>query len=178
MKNYLGEIINRVRARHGLTQDHFGQRYKVSGPAIFKFEKGYVKPSLKLWLEIAQEAGVPERRAVLLWIKSKLPSAYQDYVELQSAAEEIPVPGKRGRGIALTDYTKVGTREDMLIRMDDDMQMPLGLRDLVKDDELWALYKPTGDEINKLRDIFMPIGNGSKDLYRQALLVLREFAES
>ena len=86
MKNYLGEIIYNNRQKEDLTQDQYGARYSVSGPAIFKFEKGYVKPSLDLWLKMAADSGLSERRAVLLWVKSKLPEEYQEYIELQSAA--------------------------------------------------------------------------------------------
>ena len=57
MKNYLGTIIFNSRQDEDLTQDQYGSRYGVSGPAIFKFEKGYVKPSLELWLKMAKDAG-------------------------------------------------------------------------------------------------------------------------
>ncbi|MBI1784372.1 helix-turn-helix transcriptional regulator, partial [Candidatus Sumerlaeota bacterium] len=86
MKNYLGDIIYQSRLDQDLTQDQYGAKYNVSGPAIFKFEKGYVRPSLALWLRMAMDAGISERRSVLLWLKSKLPENYQDYIELQSAA--------------------------------------------------------------------------------------------
>lgn len=48
MKKYIGGIIYKSRKSRKLTQDEFGEIYGVSGPAIFKFEKGYVRPSLKL----------------------------------------------------------------------------------------------------------------------------------
>ena len=54
-------------------------RNGVSGPAIFKFEKNYVKPSLELWLKIARDCGLEERQAVLLWVKAKLPEQYHDF---------------------------------------------------------------------------------------------------
>ena len=53
-----------------------------------------------------------------------------------------------------------------------------GLRELLKDDDLWALYKPTGHEINLLRDLFSPLGRGSKSAYREALRLVREFTHS
>ena len=55
MKNYLGDIIFEYRKKVNLTQDQYGSKYRVSGPAVFKFEKGYVKPSLELWLKMAAE---------------------------------------------------------------------------------------------------------------------------
>jgi transcriptional regulator with XRE-family HTH domain len=176
MKNYLGDIIYNARQVEGLTQEQYGSRYSVSGPAIFKFEKGYVKPSLELWLKMAADASVTERRAVLLWIKSKLPEKYQDYIELQGAATAEREMQASSRGKAKqTDYSKANGREDLLRMRAKDKTLPEGLRQLLGDDELWALYKPTGAEINMLRDIFGPIGKGSVEQYREALRLVREF---
>ena len=50
--NELGAMISRERLALDLTQEDFAQRYDVSGPAIFNFETGYVRPSLNLWLRI------------------------------------------------------------------------------------------------------------------------------
>ena len=41
-----------------------------------------------------------------------------------------------------------------------------------------GFYKPTGHEINMLRDTFGPLGKGSKTTYREALRIIREFAHS
>ena len=78
MSNLLGQKIQQLRRKLRLTQDQFGSRYSVSGPAIFKFEKGYVNPSLELWLKMAKDCGLDERDGVLLWTKCKLPEKYQD----------------------------------------------------------------------------------------------------
>ncbi|MCE5227965.1 helix-turn-helix domain-containing protein [bacterium] len=178
MKNYLGEIIYNSRQKENLTQDQYGARYSVSGPAIFKFEKGYVKPSLDLWLKMAADAGLSERRSVLLWVKSKLPDEYQEYIELQSAAvaeSEAEYAKKKGKK---PDYSKFETREQMRDQTEKDKSIPKGLKELLDDDELWALYKPTGHEINLMRDLFGPLGRGSKTAYREALRLIREFAHS
>ena len=180
-KNYLGDIVYRNRISRDLTQDEYGSTYNISGPAVFKFEKGYVRPSLELWLSMARDADIPERRAVLLWLKSKLPAAYQEYVELQGAAvAEGAGPykkakGKKGKG---TDYSKFEEREDMQASAQKDKEFPKGLRDLLNDNDLWSLYKPTGHELNMLRDIFGPLGKGSKSAYREALRLIREFTHS
>lgn len=181
MKNYLGEIIYRNRLSLDLTQDEYGSRYSVSGPAIFKFEKGYVRPSLELWLKMAHDAEINERRAVLLWLKSKLPEPYQDYVELQSAAAAESggaygkgKKGKRGKA----DYSRFEDRGAMAEAASKDKTLPKGLRDLLDDDELWSLYKPTGHELNMLRDMFAPLGRGSKPAFREALRLIREFTHS
>ena len=111
-KNYLGDIIYRNRISRDLTQDEFGSRYNISGPAVFKFEKGYVRPSLELWLSMSRDAEISQRRAVLLWLKSKLPAAYQEYVELQSAAVAEGAPGLASptfrRGAATATAAKAG----------------------------------------------------------------------
>ena len=111
----------------------------MSGPAIFKFEKGYVKPSLDLWLKMAAGAEVSQRRAVLLWIKSKLPEQFQDYIELQSseAAEtEAEQAKKKGRR---PDYAKFESREQMREVLAKDKDLPKGLKELLDDEELWLL---------------------------------------
>lgn len=178
MKNYLGDIIYNSRQKDNLTQDQYGAKYNVSGPAIFKFEKGYVKPSLELWLKMAADAQISERRAVLLWVKSKLPDEFQEYIELQSAAvaeSEAEYVKKKGKK---ADYSKFESREQMRELIDKDKTLPKGLKELLEDNELWGLYKPTGHEVNMLRDIFGPLGRGSKVAYREALRLVREFAHS
>lgn len=178
MKNYLGDIIYASRQKENLTQDQYGAKYSVSGPAIFKFEKGYVKPSLELWLKMAEDSGISQRRAVLLWVKSKLPDEFQEYIELQSAAvaeSEAEYVKKKGKK---PDYSKFESRDQMRDILDKDKTLPKGLRELLEDDELWGLYKPTGHEVNMLRDTFGMLGRGSKTSYREALRLIREFAHS
>lgn len=182
MKNYLGDIIYKSRLANDLTQDEYGAKYSVSGPAIFKFEKGYVRPSLELWLQMSRDADISQRRAVLLWLKSKLPAAYQEYVELQSAAvaEKEAAYGrgtKKKKGKAL-DYAKLEDRAAMREAAGRDKALPKGLYDMLNDDELWSLYKPTGHEVNMLRDMFAPLGRGKKSAYREALRLIREFTHS
>lgn len=178
MQNFLGDIIFESRKKNDLTQDQYGSKYSVSGPAIFKFEKGYVKPSLELWLKMAADADVSQRRAVLLWIKSKLPEQFQEYIELQSAmAAETEAENAKKKG-KKPDYSKFESREQMREVLAKDKDLPKGLKELLEDDELWALYKPTGPEVNMLRDTFGPLGKGSKTAYREALRLIRDFAHS
>ena len=169
----LAGTILKSRLAMGLTQDEFGQHYDVSGPAIFKIEKGFVRPSLKLWLRIAQDAELTERRAVLLWSQSKLPQQYQRHVDLVGAITDRPRT-KKGS----IDYSSFETREAMHAAVAKDTKLPKSLRNLLADDELWALYKPTGHEINLLRDLFSPLGKGSKKAFREALRLIREFTHS
>ena len=178
MKNYLGDIIFENRQKANLTQDQYGAKYSVSGPAVFKFEKGYVKPSLDLWLKMAADADLSQRRAVLLHVKSKLPEEFQDYIEMQGvAAMEKEAENAKKKG-AKPDYSKFENREQMRGILDKDKTLPKGLRELLEDDELWSLYKPTGHEINMLRDTFGPLGKGNKVSFREALRLIREFSHS
>ena len=85
MDTEIGDLILNSRAKMSLTQDQFAKKYNITGPAIFKFEKSYVKPALRLWLEMAKDMKVSEKQAVLLWIRAKLPDKYQAYVTLRAA---------------------------------------------------------------------------------------------
>ena len=169
----LADIIHVSRLAMGLNMEEFGQRYDVTGPAIFKFENGLMRPSLKLWLRIAQDAQLTERRAVLQWIQSKLPAEYQRYVDLPASITDRPRIKK-----GLIDYSSFETREAMHAAVAKDTKLPKPLRDLLADDELWAVHKPTGHEINLLRDLVPPLGKGSKKGFREALRLIREFTHS
>lgn len=181
MDNLLGEIIFRSRRATDLTQDEYGAKYNVSGPAIFKFEKGFVRPSLDLWLQMAKDADVTERRAVLLWLKSKLPVKYQGYIELPggTGAEETGGQTRSRRSTkAAQDYASYDSRAAMREAASRDKSLSKGLLDLLHDDDLWAQFKPTGHEVNLVRDMFGPLGRGSKTAYREALRLVREFTHS
>ena len=177
MENILGDIIYEMRTKANLTQDQYGYKLGVSGPAIFKFEKGYVNPSLELWLKMAADAEIPQRRAILLWTKRKLPEQFQQFIELQApASADAEVKNiKKGKK---PDYSKFENRERMRETLAKDKTLPKELRALLEDDNIWALFKPTGHEINVLRDTFAPLGKGSKQSYREALLLIRVFAHS
>ena len=160
------------RFRRGLTQDQYGAHYEITGPAVFKFEKRYMRPSLGLWLRMAAGAEVPERRAVLLWLKGKLPEKYRNYVELGTSK-----PPKQRKGQPI-DYAVFEDPEQMHAASVKDTKLPKALRELLDDDELWALYKPSGYEINMLRDTLAPLGRGTKTDFREGLRLLREFTHS
>src|ERR1035437_8999574 len=77
----LGARIMNYRKERDLTQSDLAVRFNVSGPAIFKFEKGFVTPSLQLWLKIATGMGIPEKEAVLVWVREKLPENMRKMVD-------------------------------------------------------------------------------------------------
>ena len=94
---------------------------------------------------------------------------------IRTSLKKVAGKKKRGGPQGAPDYAKLKTRENILAAASKDRSLPKGLKDLLNDDELWGLYKPTGREVNMLADMFGPLGNGGKDLYREALRVVREF---
>ena len=177
MENILGDIIFEIRKKADLTQDQYGLQYNVSGPAVFKFEKGFINPSLELWIRMAADAEIPQRRAVLLWARRKLPERFQPYIDLQAPASADAEVEKLKRGKKL-DYSKFENRQQMRETVAKDKTLPKELRELLEEDDIWTLFKPTGHEVNMLRDTFGPLGKGSKQTFREALLLIREFAHS
>lgn len=175
MRKFIGEIVSKSRRSKKMTQDEFGKLYSVSGPAIFKFEKGYVRPSLDLWLRMASDSGVTERTAVLIWLKATLPPKYQDFVELQGAARRTSKRDKKTRRPKREDYSQCENRAQFLEKAKQDAHFPAELINFIEDNELWALYQPDGKEINLLLETFAGLGAGSKELYREAITVLRAF---
>lgn len=176
MENILGARIAQSRENMKLTQDQFGARYGVSGPAIFKFEKGYVKPSLELWMKMARDCGIPEKKAVLLWIKAKLPQQYQSYIDLSAAAVAEPeAPYERRER---PNYGRIADLHELRKRMAEDQSLPPGLRSLAGDDEFWALYRPTGQEVQLVVEKFSNYVEAREALFRDAFRLVREFIRS
>jgi transcriptional regulator with XRE-family HTH domain len=176
----LSQIASRIGATRkdaGLTQDQFGMRYSVSGPAVFKFEKGYVKPSLKLWLRMAKDCGLSEKKAVLLWIKEKLPQEYQAFVDVsaQSVADAATT-----LAVAETqqNYARLGDPHELRQRLHNDTSLPAGLRSLFEDNQIWALYRPTGQEIQKVIETFGDFAEAKESMFREAMRLIREFMRS
>jgi len=170
--NEIGRRIFDVRKNSKLTQDEYGKRYDISGPAVFKFEKGKVKPSLELWLRMAKDMGIPEGRAVLLWSREKLPERYREYIDLTTMAREDDAEyGSKKK----FDYTTARDTKAVKKMVAEDPALPAGIRELMEDQEIVSLFKPTGQEIHLLKKIFGTIGGSSKELYVKALWLLREF---
>lgn len=173
MSTAMGEVIYSARLESGMTQDQFASKYEVSGPAVFKFEKGYVTPSLNLWLRMATDAGVAERRAVMLWAKAKLPEKFHDHLDVEGAGSAPAAPDGR------INYAGFDTPEKMRKAALADTKLPKGLRELLDDKELWSVFQPTGHEVNLLRDIFGSLkrsGKAGKPQWADALRLVREFS--
>lgn len=175
MPNIIGEAIYENRINQGLTQDQFGSKYDISGPAVFKFEKGYVKPSLDLWIKMSADFKIPEKTAVLMWLKSRLPEKYQGLIQIKNPQAEADLPTAVRPSPRAVDYTKFEDRKEMRKVSMNDRNLPKKLREFLKDDEIWVIYKPDGDEINFLRDAFGRLGQGSVDAFREALRAVRAF---
>jgi DNA-binding XRE family transcriptional regulator len=171
MENTLtGKIID-LRHKLNLTQDKFAARYDVSGPAIFKFEKGYVSPSLPLWLKIARDAGVSEREAVLMWAKAKLPKEYEDFIDLTPPGEMEAADDDS----AVPPFLRILSRDELRKAVVGDKKIPKGLRDLIGDDDFWESFKPTGSEIYAVIQKFGAYGKGKAEDFAEGLRLVRCF---
>lgn len=152
-ENKIGEIVNRSRTEMGMTQDEFGAKYEVSGPAIFKFEKGYVRPSLRLWLPMAKDAGIDEAGAVIRWVRTGLPEKYQHYVTLG----DFSANGARGGG-----------------RGKNKKAVPRGLKMALGDEEFLAVFKPTDGEIARTQAFLAQNGSGNDATAREVFRLVRQ----
>ncbi len=177
MHRYIGEIVRKHRRETQLTQEQYGRRYGVSGPAIFKFEKGFVKPSLRLWMRISADTDISVPWAVRIWLKDSLPEQYKQYVELQGPCGPAQSRLKSVLAASSVDYSRCKNRVQMIEMGRKDPGLPAGLLECMEDDNVWALYKPSGREINRVLHVFSPLGSGSKDLYREALHCVRLFTQ-
>ncbi|KPL07993.1 hypothetical protein AMJ85_09075 [candidate division BRC1 bacterium SM23_51] len=176
MQSIIGTRIAESRQRLGMTQDQFGARYGVSGPAVFKFERGYVKPSLELWLKMARDCDISEKKAVLLWVKAKLPQEYQSFIDLSAAA--VAEPGVAYAKETRPDYARVADPRDLRQHLSADAMLPEGMKAIFKDDEFWALYQPTGQEIQLLIEKFGNYAEAKEAFFRDAIRLIREFIRS
>jgi len=159
----------RHRKKLKLTQDELGARYSISGPAVFKFEKGYVVPSLDLWLRLATDMNIDRRAAVLMHVQDKLPEPYKEYANWESLVSE-----KDARGPEYEDFTRYKQPEQLRQAIIKNQWLPAGLTELAQSLALWVLYRPTGPEINILRDIFTPLGEGAARDFCDGLRLVRE----
>jgi DNA-binding XRE family transcriptional regulator len=173
MGNRIGKTVERYRKSLGKTQDQLGAMYSVTGPAIFKFEKGYVKPSLELWMKIAYDAGLTPKKSLMCWIKDKLPEQYLEIFEsMEAESEKSEATQPRPPG-----YSQYQERDALRKAVLCDPSLPGPLIELLRDDEFWALYKPRGVEIDHMVRICAGFPEGTTDMYRDALRLIRQFVD-
>lgn len=170
MTGLIAQHIFRHRKKLRMTQDEMAQQYRISGPGVFKFEKGYVTPSLRLWLRMAEDMGIPTRTAVLMHVHDKLPEEHR-----QTAGIAAMLAGQTDAGPGQVNFRKYRKREELRAAVTNNQWLPAGLRELAVSDGLWALYRPTGQEINALRDAFGPLGEGTARDFCDGLRLIREF---
>ena len=142
--NLIGEIIASDRQKKNLTQDQYGKMFGISGPAVFKFEKGYVKPSLELWHKMAAEACIERSRATRIWVISKLPEEYCNDIELTPVNHFGAPPAKAAIAkLNVVDFP--------------------GLNELLGDPLFIAAFFPEAGEIQAAMLALKTIGNPNAD---------------
>jgi hypothetical protein len=121
-----------------------------------------------------------EHEGVLLWLKAHLPDDMLHYVhvEKQAGDQAQPPASTAPEKTYGTDYSNLAEREEIIALAADDETLPDGLRTLIVDDEFWNAYKPTGAEINRLREMFETLGHGSATAYCAALYWIRKYLGS
>ena len=173
MSSPIGELIFRERTEQGLTQDQFGKRYGVTGPAVFKFEKGFVNPSFALWMAMAKDSGLEEGDTVVLYAKCRVPEDMQEHIARRGARADL----LKKHGLAPERFTRHSKPKGLRSALLTSKNIPEGLRALAKDEAVWQVYQPTGREIDRLLACFGPYGDSTKGRWLEALRVLRMFAE-
>lgn len=165
----LGSRIFKFRKGNKLTQMDLAERYKVSGPAIFKFEKGFVTPSLKLWLIIAADMGIPEKEAVLLWIKEKVPKKFHFLIQTN---QNLDVS-------ALEKELKEASKQDDSLRIMREVilnnpEISPSLKKFVGNKEMWGIFKPNCDELTFLIELDNNYPRITLAQFREAMIVARQ----
>ena len=173
MGSLIGDLIYRERLRLKITQDQFGEQYQVTGPAVFKFEKGGINPSFKLWMRMAKDFGLDEPDAVVLWCKCKLAPEMQHLISREGSRADIL---KKHR-LKTPSFSQHSSPEVLRKALVGAKNIPAGLKSLARDKDVWAVYRPTGREIDRLLACFGPYGDSTKGRWLEALRVLRMFAE-
>ena len=168
----IGDLIFRERKRLELTQDQFGQQYQVSGPAVFKFEKGFVNPSLRLWFRMAHDMEIDDGDAVVLWCKSKLAPEMREFIARSGKRDVL-----KKHGLKTGTFSHHRTPESLRKALIAAKNIPKGLQSLAQDKEVWTIYKPTGREIDRLLSAFGPYGDTKKGRWLEALRVIKSFAD-
>jgi len=165
----VGSRIMKYRKRHKLTQADLAERYDVSGPAIFKFEKGFVTPSLRLWQRIAADIGIPEKEAVLLWVKEKLPPRMHGLIREKSRLDVAPLREKLAAAAKSADAHK-RARNIIL----ENPEISPSLKKFVGNAKMWNILKPGATELVFLIELDRKLPLLTADQFRDALLVGRE----
>lgn len=164
----LGARIMNYRKERDCTQADLAVRFNVSGPAIFKFEKGFVTPSLRLWLKIATGMGIPEKEAVLLWVREKLPNNMRHMVDETTV---LDVDGLRNALLALTEDADVHKKVREILSDNPDLS-PV-LKTFASAPAYWDVIKPSVKEALFLVELTQQANISSVEQLRDAVMVAR-----
>jgi len=156
------------RKAYDLTQSDLAERYGVSGPAIFKFEKGFVTPSLKLWQKIAANIDIPEKEAVLIWVREKLPSRMRNLIyemtilDQEALEKELDEIGKQPNALQNMRETLLGNPN-----------LSPALKKFMSDNEMWETLKPSKKELLFLIKLSQQAPPNTVSQFRDAMMVAR-----
>jgi DNA-binding XRE family transcriptional regulator len=156
------------RKERDLTQSDLAVRFNVSGPAIFKFEKGFVTPSLQLWLKIATGMGMPEKEAVLVWVREKLPVNMRKMVDETTV---LDVNGLRDTLLALPETDDVHRKVRDVLNENPDLS-PV-LKTFAAAPAFWDVLKPSVKEALFLVDLTQQANVSTVEQLRDAVLLGR-----
>ena len=156
------------RKKNHLTQADLAVRYGVSGPAIFKFEKGFVLPSLRLWQKMAADMDIPDKEAILMWIREKVPPRLTSHLkigcspDISTLIEQIT---------AVPDGASAYQKRGALIIENPDVSP--SLKRFISESKMWEIFKPCLEEIVFLIEIDQQMDRLNTNQYRDLLVVAR-----
>lgn len=165
----VGDRIVQFRKARNLTQVALADRYKVSAPAIFKFEKGFISPSLKLWLKMAADMGIPEREAVLTWVRDRLPEKHRKIIPDVSRTD--PTDLKRRMQKHSNGSESRETIRDLILNHPD---ISPSLKAFLSEERIWKILQLSADEMEFLIDLDRRYPRISIEQFREAVLCGRE----
>lgn len=171
--NAMGEIINQSRMERELTQDEFGMEYGVSGPAIFKFEKGYVRPSVRLWMPIAKDAGLDECTAIRMWVRGKVPAKYRHHVTLGRDETSANGAGKKRKG--KPTFAQIEAKLGRTAMLQQAVKVgPRGFKKALLDEQFVAVFDPDGGEVDRTLAFLDRNGPGKDHTAREVFRLVRD----
>ena len=99
------------------------------------------------------------------------PTAQSGFIDVSSAA--VSEPGDDHYPAAKTDYARITNAKQIREKLLDDCSLPQGLRSLLGDEEIWALYSPTALEIRLVIEKFGKYVEADEPLFREVLGLVR-----
>ena len=163
----LGKILLDYRKKLRLTQVVLAARYNLSGSGLFKIEKGFLLPSLPLWLKMANDIGIPEKNAILIWVKDRLPARYKKLIRL---GRKFKADFFRKKLEALGN----GSHEQRRTTVLNDPEISPALKKFISNNQTWENFQPTIKELGFLAELGESYPQISVSQLREAVLIARE----